>query len=264
MIKVSGSKTVDSFSDGGLVENCTFKYTAGIAPQWYVGGVDAHKAKDWVIRNNTFEDITSPENRLTEGAVHFWSDSANTLVEGNTVIDCDRGIMFGLDNSNHYKGIIRNNFIHVNRDVGVYLCNALGTQVYNNTIYADSDYPNAIEYRFEATNVAITNNITNKPIISRNGGNATLSSNVDYATPSWFIDPTNGDMHLKEAIYVVIDQGVDVDGLVVDWDGDLREAGKVDIGADEALGLAVLEIESVLLEADKTEIVNNGKDKSLI
>lgn len=262
MIKVSGSNTVDSFSDGGIVENCTFSYTEGIAPQWYVGGVDAHKAKNWTIRNNRFEDIKSPEDRLTEGAIHFWSDSLGTLIEKNVIIDCDRGILLGLDSSHHYDGIIRNNFIHSTRDTGIYLANSHNTKVYNNTIFIDSDYPNAIEYRFEPTDAYILNNLSNRSITSRNGGTATVTTNITDAVNTWFVDLSSGDLHLKEAISSVIDKGTNIPELTEDIDGDIRESGAIDIGADEASGLVVVKITSVSVSADKYEIRGDGKDTS--
>ncbi|MBF0469219.1 MAG: right-handed parallel beta-helix repeat-containing protein, partial [Desulfamplus sp.] len=185
MLKVSYSRTQPDFSDGGIVENCSFIYTAGVGPQWYIGGVDAHKSKGWIVRNNLFQDIKSPTSSLSESAIHFWSGSTDTLVEKNVIIDCDRGIMFGLDNSPHYGGIIRNNFVHATRDVGIYAANTLNGKIYNNTVFADSGYFNAIEYRFADTSVDISNNLTNKAISKRDNAVATLSNNVDYASETW-------------------------------------------------------------------------------
>ncbi|SLM31773.1 exported hypothetical protein [Desulfamplus magnetovallimortis] len=259
MLKISYSGSQEGFSDNGLVEGCSFIYTAGTGPQYYIGGVDGHKSKGWIIRNNLFQDIISPSSALSEGAVHFWSDSTDTIVENNLIINCDRGIMFGLDSSHHHGGVVRNNFIHVNRDVGIYMANAHNTQIYNNTIFLDSNYINAIEYRFEETDVQISNNLTNKAIASRNGGIATISNNVDYAVDSWFVDPYAGDLHLAEAVYVIIDQGMDIDGLTHDIDGDSRESGKIDIGADE-VSFELKTIVEIFTEASKTEILSNGKD----
>ncbi|MBF0258914.1 MAG: right-handed parallel beta-helix repeat-containing protein, partial [Desulfamplus sp.] len=263
MLKVSYSKTQPDFSDGGIVENCSFIYTAGVGPQWYIGGVDAHKSKGWIVRNNLFQDIKSPTSSMSESAIHFWSGSTDTLVEKNVIIDCDRGIMFGLDNSPHYGGIIRNNFVHATRDVGIYAASTLDAKIYNNTVFIDSTYFNAIEYRFADTNIDISNNLTNKAISKRDNARATLSNNVDYAAETWFEDVRNGDLHLKEAIYAVIDQGIDINGLTHDIDGDIRQSGKVDIGADEAQ-FEIKTISSLEVEPDKTVILSNGRDQVVL
>jgi hypothetical protein len=67
-------------SDDGIVKDCLFEHRVGIGPQYYIGGVDAHNAKNWMVRDSTFKGIRSPSLYAAEFAIHFWSDSGNTLV----------------------------------------------------------------------------------------------------------------------------------------------------------------------------------------
>ena len=241
MVKVAfDSSHPDVHSDNGLVENSLFEYSAGIGPQYYIGGVDAHSAWNWVIRGNTFRNIRSPSESIAEHAVHFWSDSRNTLVERNIIINCDRGIGFGLENRGHQGGIIRNNFICHNNsegyaDVGIGLESAPDAQVFNNSIYHENSYPNAIEYRFASTTgVLIANNLTNRAIAQRDGASGMLSTNVVNALSAWFVDVSMGDLHLAGPVPSLVNQGIFIEGLTNDIDGDGRpRGGGYDIGADE-------------------------------
>ena len=240
MIKGS-SDGIDGAADG-IVECSLLEYTNSFGPQWYIGGIDIHRGSNWIVRNNTFKNIRSPEagSGPSEHAVHFWNNSENITVESNTIINCDRGIGLGLGDSSVHGGVIRNNMIYnngqgLNDDVGIGLESADNILVYNNTIFFDSDYPNAIEYRFEATTgTEIYGNLSNRAISQRNNGQATLQNNITTASADWFINAPNGDLHLADAISSVVDQGLFIDGLDVDIDGDSRNLGTApDIGADE-------------------------------
>lgn len=80
----------------------------------------------------------------------------------------------------------------------------------------------------------IKNNLCNKSIVSRDGGTASLGSNITNALAAWFKNAATGDLHLVSAISQVVDKGVVIAGLNVDYDGDLRPQGAgIDIGADE-------------------------------
>ncbi len=247
-IKINQDGAKNYSPNNGLIEGCLIELTdtgrqkvLDINGSCYTGGIDAHHAANWIIRDNEVRGFWCADG-LSEHGIHLWSFSANTLVERNRIIDCDRGIGFGLGDSGHVGGIIRNNMLyhgpdHGESDVGIGLESASGAQVYNNTIYHEHAYPNAIEYRFTATtDVTISNNLSNRAITSRQDGSATLAANVTTALPSWFLNTTAGDLHLNGPITGIIDKGIFISGLTDDLDKDRRPQGAgIDIGADEYL-----------------------------
>lgn len=230
-----------AMSDDGIIECSLFEYTADIGPSWYIGGVDAHRSVDWIVRDNVFRNIRSPETaddgrgNWAEHAVHFWSDSKDTIVERNTIVNSDRGIGFGLGDRGHTGGIIRNNMIAHDAsygDVGIGLENAADARVLHNTIFFSNSYPNAIEYRFGGTRATITNNLTNKHIAARDGGTATLTTNVTNAVAAWFSDAASGNLRLARDVAGVTESGTALPDAPTDVDRAPRGAPP-DIGADE-------------------------------
>ncbi len=252
------------FADFGEIACSRIELTdagrAHIRNNCYTGGVDAHQARGWVIRDNTIEGFWC-EDGLSEHAIHFWRGSRDTVVERNVLVDNARGIGFGLTASGsgrtysdnpcpdaeyvgHYRGIIRNNFIYQNRqelnesqygfDCGICLAQACDTKVFHNTVVSTAAPFSSIEWRFSDTDATITNNLVSHNLRERGGARASLTSNLDYQPLSLFVDGAGGDLHLKENANVAIDKGVPIgDNLCYDdIDGDHRDI-KPDIGADE-------------------------------
>jgi hypothetical protein len=241
LLKVTQNVEEGNKAENGLIENCLFEYSAGVGPQFYIGGIDAHAAKNWKVSGNTFRSIISPSIKTAEFAIHFWNNSANNIVEKNLIIDCDRGIGFGIEGMSNSGGIIRNNIIYhaKNRgqfgDTGIAMTESPNTWVYNNTVFMEHDFSWAIEYRFKSTqNVKIINNLTNKPIQARNDATGIVENNLIYANANWFVNPAQGDLHLANGSGPMIDSSVPVSGLEDDFDGESRPKGNgIDIGADE-------------------------------
>jgi len=229
--------------DNGVVEYTVMEYTS-TCRSWYTNGVDVHTGKNWIIRHCLFRNIRAPDNedRIAGPAILMWSYSKDTICEGNTFINCDRGIAYGLEPSrpdDHQGGIIRNNFFYrapsIPGDVGIGLTNSAKTKVLHNTIILNGTYPNAIEYRFPATSgCEIRYNLCDAKIAKRDNASAIVSNNITNAKKSWFINPTTGNLHLRKTAIPVIDQVPTHPDVCYDYDGDPRPIGKAcDIGADE-------------------------------
>lgn len=242
MIKISVSGAhAQTTSNYGTIDNCLFEYTAGIGPQYYIGGIDAHGAKRWIVRGNVFRNIASPRGSVAEFAIHFWDGSADNTVERNYIVNCDRGIGFGLASGPNYGGIIRNNVIFHSAnsapfsDVGIALISSPNTQVYNNTVFFYDSYPNGIEYSFPGSNgLLIANNLLNRAISGRGGATGSILGNVTTARPEWFVNAQTGDLHLAFAVPRVVKAGIPIPHLIDDVDGRERSrTAKPDVGAHE-------------------------------
>lgn len=218
----------------------------------YTGGIDAHGARGWRVHDNTFVDIYCDNGSLAEHAIHFWSASRDTLVERNTIINCARGIGFGLVEMGadraypddpypgvgyigHYDGVIRNNIIHADIpyfDTGIELDQARGSVVVHNTIVQPPSAFSSIDYRFANTEVTIRNNIV-RNITVRNGAVGTVESNLETDATGHFVDPQSYDYHLRPDAGAAIDMGIPVPEAGLDIDGESHDNGPPDLGADE-------------------------------
>jgi len=224
-------------SDNITVKNSKFEYTAGIGPQYYIGGIDTLSADGWTIQDNEFYNILSPTTTVSNPAINPWSNTTFTgtlTIERNKIVNCDRGI--GVWNSVGTV-IIRNNMITsdgsgLSSDVGIDVRNSTDIEVYNNTVWITGGYPNAIEIRDAATVGIVQNNLTNIQILEINGPTIDATNNVESSQASWFVSTSTGDLHLTSAVASVVDQGTTITGLVDDYDAVTR-SGSIDIGADE-------------------------------
>jgi hypothetical protein len=212
-----------------------------------------HGGRDWIVRFNRFEGIYC-RTGLAEHAVHFWLGSRDTLVENNTILNCARGIGFGLGPvgqgrryadepssadgyTGHWGGLIRNNVIYADvreYDTGIGLEQARDVRVFHNTVFATGSATGAfssIDARFANTRTEIRNNLVNN-ITQRAGPVVTASHNVVGVTADAFVDAAGRDLHLRADFAMAIDRGMPLDAGGLDMDGQTRGA-QPDIGADE-------------------------------
>jgi hypothetical protein len=175
----------------GIVEDSVFEYTSR-APSAYTNGIDIHAGANWTIRHNRFSNIVSPPGTLAGPAILVWNHASNTVVNGNSFLNCARGIALGLveraRGTDHRGGIIRNNvfvrFPDQPGDVAISIADSPGTQILDNAVFVSGTYPSPIEFRYASTTGGlVANNVTDGIIAARNGASTTLVDNVERARP---------------------------------------------------------------------------------
>ena len=246
----AGEQFIKSNPDGagggvnnGIVEYSVIEYVT-TSPTDYTNGVDVHTGVNWVVRNNLFKSIRAPQGMLAGPAILMWNASSGSVAEGNTFINCQREIAFGLVErrfNDHTGGIIRNNFIYRDSTVGgtgwgdtaIGVGDSPGTQVLHNTILLSGTYSTPIEYRFAgSTGVVISRNLLDGSILARDGATASVSGNVTAAAADMFVNPGIGDLHLKASASTAPGHVTRLGNCLRDWDGDRRGAS-TDVGGDE-------------------------------
>ncbi len=211
----------------------------------YTGGLDAHAATGWLVRRNRIEGFWCDDG-LSEHGIHMWRRCVDTVVEENLVLDCARGIGFGLGDGvdGHTGGIIRNNFVAAadpdlfaspnGFDSGIGLWGADDAVAVHNTV-ASTQAPSAssMEWRFIATEVTLANNLVTDRIWDR-GGTGVLAGNMTFAAPTLFVDVAAGDLHLADPASAPVGAGSSLPAGQCDRDFDamVRDAAP-DVGADE-------------------------------
>ncbi len=251
LLKVSVSEG-RRYADDGLVACSDFSYTT-TAPSDYTNGVDLLATRGWVIRDNRFQRIRGPESRRWQSgpAILAWMASEDTIVERNVIIDSFRGIALGLtpgpnpmsrnghQEYDHLRGIVRNNVIlNLNRwaDEAIEANAAREARIEHNTVLVESvESPWSIGIRFPAGSALVRNNLTNHPILQRNGGHFEGAGNVTAAKSSWFVEAPGGNLRLSAGGASAVDVGVMITDVMDDFDRAPRVQGRgPDAGAFES------------------------------
>ncbi len=252
-----------NYADNGVIRCSSLELTdigrPFIRNNCYTGGIDILQARGWQISANVISGFWCGSG-LPNPAIHVWTGSRDTRVEGNVIINPARGIGFGLGsvvtgrtysdapcggaiNVGHYGGVIVNNFVVANDprlftsnagfDTGISLEQSCETDVLHNTVVSTSGpRSSSIEWRFTNTVAAIANNLTTDRLVPRDGARATTSGNVENASLSLFADVAAANLHLVPGATIAIDKAAPlVVPVSFDIDGDARAAA--DVGADE-------------------------------
>lgn len=244
--------------DNGSVKNSRFAYEAGTPTTdhggggvGYTNGVDVHAGDNWLISGNRFENFHTPDSSTSwwNPAILMWNGASGTIAENNVFVNVDRAIAYGLfergEGADHRGGIIRNNMIYLtpglfsaarkaDSDAAILVWSSPGgTVVAHNTVLSNGNLNKSIEFRFDTTGAQALNNLVDIAIGSR-GGVYSQQGNLTAATSALFVNPTDGDLHLKSTASAAIDKVSPVSAALIDFDSQARPGtGLVDAGADE-------------------------------
>jgi hypothetical protein len=264
-IKINPDAAKAHHADGGTIACSIVRLTddgrAHVQNSCYTGGIDAHGAVGWTVRDNRIDGFWCDDG-LSEHGIHFWTGSRETLVERNVITNCARGIGFGLgdatvnrtfadapcpgvSSAGHYLGVIRNNFVFAGDaglfaspsgfDTGIGLEDACGAVVAHNTVVSTSPPFASLDVRFQQSNPVLGNNLFSHAVSIRDMAAPLVNQgNLEMVPGSTFMAAGAGDLHLAPGAAAAIDQGAALPGVTVtgDIDGEMRDA-KPDLGADE-------------------------------
>ncbi len=212
----------------------------------YVGGIDIMEAKSWIISDNVFIGIRG-RTGSGRGGIFMWHNGVDCIIERNIFINNDSGICLGNSSARgerrHCTGfIVRNNFItRTNANEGIFAAHTRDCQILNNTVHNPgtgrlirivhaNDGLIAEGNVFSGTSwgVSIEETDNSVPISFRN--------NLNRLSTEDFVDPGNGNLHLKSTATDIINKGPTLEKVVEDIDCQIRD-NKPDLGADEYGGI---------------------------
>ncbi|MCA9490917.1 MAG: hypothetical protein KC621_13405, partial [Myxococcales bacterium] len=224
------------------------------------GGIDAYGVRDWVVRDNHFEglwcdtDPAGPAARFTYG-------SRDIQVYRNVMADVARGIVLGesrdqigrvwSDEPCGQTTVLQsisagawNNIVFAydselaaSNDVllvGIAAESACDVTIVHNSVYSpEPPAQGAIHQRFATTSGVVANNLVSHDVLRQDNATATASANVENAPFDTWWFPAQRDFHTAPAAVSAIDQGDPSYTVADDIDGEPRDDGAPDVGADE-------------------------------
>lgn len=215
----------------------------------YIGGMDVMGAKGWVIAHNVFIGIHGKTGGA-RGAIFIWNDTTDCVIEGNIIINCDRGICLGNGHRKKDKAtgkvilpihdtrmIVRNNMITGGDgfDVGILCEFTQDCKILNNTVHDTLNRSKrGIRIVQDNDGLIVKNNIMSgqKIRIEKYTGVIKVEDNLEQFVPDYFVDGANGNLRLTDKAVEAIDKAVAVEDVAVDIDG-VERGKKPDLGADE-------------------------------
>lgn len=208
----------------------------------YVGGIDVMYADRWTISDNVFIGIRGRTSGA-RGAVFLWHESEDCLIERNVIVDCDSGICLG--NSYRPEDVaihcrrctVRNNFVTRAPENGILADYTRDCTIVHNTVHhPDNRLKRLVRLVHDNDGLLVANNlISGPPMRIETRSKVRYRDNVTRELTAFFVDPQEGNLHLRAAIYGVANAARLIPQAPEDIDRQPR-GERCDVGADEVPG----------------------------
>jgi hypothetical protein len=130
---------------------------------------------------------------------------------------------------------VRNNFVTRGPEAGIKAIHTQDCKILNNTVHEPKSRQKRLLWLiFDNDGLVVKNNLLSGPGGVRNTakGKIILKNNLSLDATEFFVDPKNGNLHLKKPLPAAVDKAEPLPDVTNDVDGKAR--GKLpDIGADE-------------------------------
>ncbi len=224
------------------------------------GGVDATGARDVLVRDSRFSGFWCEDDPAMVG-IRFWRGSRDITITRNVLADVGTGIVVGqtqdaigrtwadepcatTDVLQAVDTTVTNNVVFVAAadavasndalSVGILAESSCNATILHNSIYSGKEPAlGAIRQRFATTTGIIANNLVSHDVLRIDGALADARANAENARFDTWYFPAQGDFHTAPAASWAIDQGDPTATVPDDMDGEPRDDGLPDIGADE-------------------------------
>jgi parallel beta-helix repeat protein len=170
----------------------------------YIGGMDVMNAEGWSVSDNVFLAIHGLTGEA-RGAIFFWNQSSNCVIERNIIVDCDSGIYLGNgmrqpDAKVHCTGfVVRNNFVTRCPEGAITAIYTRDCKIVHNTVHDPTNkLGRSIRIVHDGDGLLIANNLCSGPNInvSADAGRVEVRDNLQRVVTDAFVDPAKGNLHL--------------------------------------------------------------------
>jgi hypothetical protein len=192
----------------------------------YIGGMDIMNAKGWIVSDNVFLGIHGLTGEA-RGAIFFWNQSSDCVIERNIILDCDTGISLGNgmrqpDAKVHCtRFLVRNNFVTRCPEGAITATFTRDCKIVHNSIHDPANRQRrSIWVVQDNDGLVIANNLCSSPpiAIAKDAGRVEARNNLERPVPEAFVEAAKGNLHLTREAKGIIGRGAPLPDVSEDID----------------------------------------------